>query len=54
VKRDFRGFGYGRQLLLETMGVSSKAWVYTHRTNASTRFLGHAFSWDPVLARVKR
>jgi GNAT superfamily N-acetyltransferase len=54
VKRDFRGFGYGRQLLDHTLDGATGPWVYTHRTNASTRFLGHGFTWDPVIARVKR
>jgi len=61
VKRDYRGFGVGSALLRETIrdwlppGEGNPQWVYTHRTNASARFLArHPFVWDPVPARVKR
>ncbi len=54
MKRDARGLGLGRQLLAETVADWKPfGWRYTHRTNASTRFLGQSFSWDPVSARVK-
>ncbi len=50
-----KGMQVGTQLLEETV----KEWrkgvrVYTHRTPASAKFLGHAWTHDPVMARVKR
>ena len=55
VKRDYRRQGYGTALLNETVRSWQPGdWVYTHRTRASTHFLGDRFSWDPVPARVKR
>lgn len=54
VKRDYRALGYGRRLLAHTVGGASDGWVYTHRTHASSKFLGPGFKWDPVHARVKR
>lgn len=57
VKRDFRGIGLriGTQLLAETTRdwPRDKAWLYSHRTNASSRFLGAAWRHEPKLARVK-
>jgi GNAT superfamily N-acetyltransferase len=55
VKRNFRGQGLGRQLLAHTTSDWAAARrVYTHRTNASQRFLGPTWKWDDSLARVKR
>jgi GNAT superfamily N-acetyltransferase len=59
VKRDYRGMGIGRRILgdacPDVADLSwAKPWTYTHRTRASSKFLGPAFSWDPVSARVKR
>jgi GNAT superfamily N-acetyltransferase len=39
VRRDCRGYGNGRRLLQEIMGDTRRSeWVYTHRTNACSRF----------------
>jgi GNAT superfamily N-acetyltransferase len=54
VKKGWRGLGKGRELLAETVAAFPQGdWTYTHRTRASTKFLGPAFRWDPVPARVK-
>jgi hypothetical protein len=51
-----KGLQVGSQLLAET----TKEWhpgrgkVYTHRTPASSKFLGQGWTHDPVAARVKR
>lgn len=58
VKDDYRGFGYGRELLYKTVEGWNKAPVYTHRTNAAQAFLERSsrrrWIWDPVHARTKR
>lgn len=51
VKRDYRGMGVGTALL-DRVRTPGK-WRYTHRTNASERFLGKQFTWDPVPSRVR-
>jgi GNAT superfamily N-acetyltransferase len=51
VKEKFRRVGIGRALLDAT--CPDGAYTYTHRTRASSRFLGERFTWDPVPARVK-
>lgn len=54
VKRDWRGIGFGRQLLDATVnGWTARRWTYTFRTHASSHFLGDRFRWDPVPARVR-
>lgn len=54
VKDDYRGQGFGRQLLAETVKPwPGSRWYYTHRTNASVNFLGRYFTWDPLPARMK-
>lgn len=53
VKRDYRGMKVGRALLRETADPGESGWRYTYRTKASSKFLGPAFLWDPVPARVK-
>lgn len=52
VKNDYRGTGIGARLL-ETTCPGDDEWRYTHRTHASSRFLGPRFTYDPVPARVK-
>lgn len=53
VKRDYRGVGVGRALLVETARTfPAGPRVYTHRTAASAKFLGSSWRWDPVSARV--
>ena len=51
VKDDYRKMGIGRELL--SAACPDGMWTYTHRTRASSRFLGERFHWDPVAARVK-
>lgn len=60
VKDTYRvpGLQVGSQLLAETLKAFPPArdvtYVYTHRTPASAKFLGHNWRHDPVSARVKR
>jgi len=54
----YRGVGIGRQILEKTIEAFNPRveWTYTHRMDASERFLnGKAkrFRWDDVSARVK-
>lgn len=51
VKKDYRGLGYGRQILAATCDGGD--WTYTYRTRASTKFLGQRFEHKPEHARVK-
>jgi ribosomal protein S18 acetylase RimI-like enzyme len=54
VKKAFRGMGIGRDLLRETLlDFPQRTPVYTHRTTASSRFLGPGWTHDPAPARVK-
>lgn len=56
VKDDYRGNGFGRELLRETIRAFDprKPWTYTHRTKASDGFLyGLRFTWNPIPARMK-
>lgn len=53
VKRDYRGMGVGSALLADVLADDVSPWTYSHRTNASSRFLGKQFSHDPTTARVK-
>jgi ribosomal protein S18 acetylase RimI-like enzyme len=57
VKEKFRGVGIGHGLLEAVVKDFDPElnFKYTHRTNASTRFLGERFKdgWDPVPARMK-
>lgn len=64
VKRDYRlpGWQVGTALLKRTCGDIQwnehrqgydDPWTYTHKTPASTKFLGPGFQWDPVPARVR-
>lgn len=53
VKKHARGLTYGTQLLAETVKPFNTERSYTHRTRASTKFLGSAWTWDDVHARVK-
>lgn len=54
VKDSFRRMGVGKALLEHaTAAVAPPSWVYTFRTRLAQRFLGPAFEWDPVPARVK-
>lgn len=53
VKDDYRGGGVGKALLEKTCG-DGHGWSYSHKTKASTKFLGPAFQWNPTSARVKR
>lgn len=53
VKRQLRGFGIGRRLMLDVVGDGAlEKWKYTYKTGASDRFL-RGMQWDPTLARVK-
>ncbi len=53
VKRDLRGLGVGKRLLNEVLGTgTADGWTYSHKTNASDRFL-RGMCWDPTSARVK-
>ncbi len=51
MKKDYRGYGYGSDLLRQTCG-DERGWTYTHRTRASTRFLGTGFVYDATPARI--
>lgn len=55
IKDDFRGFGFGQELLIETVRAwpVDRPWHYSHRTNASERFLGRHFRHNPIPARTK-
>ncbi len=55
VKNNYRGTGRGSALLDEvTKDFDPELdYVYTHRTRASSRFLGDKWRWDPVPARIK-
>lgn len=52
VKKDYRSLGVGKQLLAATCD-DGVGWSYTHRTRASSRFLGPAYRWDDTAARTK-
>ncbi len=57
VKDTYRlpGLQLGTKLLEETVKeFRGTDWRYTHRTPASSKFLGSRFRHDPVAARVKR
>lgn len=57
VKRDLRGLGIGKRLLSEVLSLPSAdptngdGWTYSHKTNASDKFL-RGMRWDPTSARV--
>lgn len=55
VKRDYRGVGVGGALLSDVMNAGDfvSGGRYTHRTNASAKFLGRGWVHDAVPARVK-
>lgn len=57
VKDNYRlpGLQVGTRLLEETTREWEEGgWSYSHRTHASSRFLGPRWEHDPVTARVKR
>lgn len=56
VKRDYRGIGVGKELLLDVtsaLRVPGPPMTYSHRTLASAKFLGSKWTHDAVTARVK-
>lgn len=55
VKELFRGTGVGKALLFDATHdfADGQPFVYTHRTRASSKFLGADWKWDPIPARVK-
>lgn len=55
VKEMYRRLGIGRALLEAATAEFDPEldYTYTHRTKASTRFLGERFAWNPVPARTK-
>lgn len=54
VKRDYRGQGVGRALLTAAITGMAGQLYYSHRTKASSKFLGPGWTWDPTSARVKQ
>lgn len=54
VKKDYRGCGVGRELLAETVRTFPEGdRRYTHRTRASSRFLGPGWTHDRRPACIK-
>lgn len=55
VKEMYRGSGVGKALLAAATADFSpnQEPTYTHRTRASSGFLGNKWRWDPIPARVK-